>query len=233
MANQTVKLVWGGSGTGPGGYQAQLGASYTADVNGFIYVAPNDIVSAINAGWAFAVNEGLKIYAPSPVPAAANAVATVASVALTNGTLTIAAQPEVPRPLAIRIDPGAAAITAGSLVMTYAANDGTPAQVDTISLVAAVSTPFTTAPSKGVLNLSSAVVSGLVGGSSPKIQIGTTAAISLPTIAGAAGLTVLNEKADGTLETVGAVVASTGQITPTTAPNGTHTYSFGYTYTAT
>lgn len=231
MSTQTVKLVWGGNGASPTVYQAQLGNQYTIDANGFINVVPNDINAAINAGWVFALSEGLQVYGPTAAVLIANAVATVASAALSNGTLIIAAQPDVVRPLAVRVDPGASAITAGTLTMTYAANDGTPSQVDTISLVAAANTPFTTAPTKGVLLLSSAVVAGLVGGTSPKIQIGTTATIALPISPSAAGISVLQEKADGTNETIGTVDAVHGFVTPTTVPNSTHTYSFGYTYT--
>jgi hypothetical protein len=61
---------------------------------------------------------------------------TVASTSLTAGTLTIAAQTDVPRQLAAIIYPGTTSITAGSLVYTYTANDST-AQVDTLSLVMA------------------------------------------------------------------------------------------------
>jgi hypothetical protein len=60
----------------------------------------------------------------------------VASVALANGALAIANQPDTARQVDARVDPGAAAITAGTLTVTYAANDGTAAQVDVLSLVA-------------------------------------------------------------------------------------------------
>jgi hypothetical protein len=52
------------------------------------------------------------------------------------------------------------AITAGVCTVTYAANDGTPAQVDVLSLVTAASTAFKTSLTKGASTVASAIERG-------------------------------------------------------------------------
>lgn len=221
-----VKMLFVGPGT-PTAFVAQLGTSYTPDSTGAIYVAPNDVLSALAAGWVFWNSEFRN--AGVTTPAAANAVLVVASVALSNGALTVAAQPDVLRPLAVRIDPGSSAITAGVATLVYYGNDGV-LTTDVLSLVAAASTPVTLTTSKGILILNSGTVSGLVGGTSPKIQVGTNATLALPVTPGFGNFTVLRENTDGANGTIGTVTASGGLVAPTTAPNGTHSYSWGYTY---
>jgi methyl coenzyme M reductase subunit C len=143
--------------------------------------------------------------------------------------LTIAANPDAMRQVFMRVDPGTTAITAGVCTVTYAANDGTAAQVDVLSLVTALSTILSTNLSKGALTVASAVVSGLVGGTSPKIQLGTTAVLAVPLPPGSVDVTILKEITDGadTSATIG-TLTNAGIWTPHTVPNATHTFGVSY-----
>ena len=165
----------------------------------------------------------------NPTPAAASVGGIVNSVALANGALTIAANPDAMRQVFMRVDPGTTAITAGVCTVTYAANDGTLAQVDVLSLATALSTILSTNLSKGVLTVASAAVTGLVGGTSPKIQLGTNAALAVPLPPGSVDVTILKEITDGTdnSSTLG-TLNNAGIWTPHTVPNGTHTFGVNY-----
>lgn len=150
----------------------------------------------------------------------------VASAALSNGTLTIANQPDVPRVLAMRVDPGTSAITAGVLTAIYVANDGTT-QTDALSLVTAASTVFTTNLSKGSVQLNSVIVTALAGGASPLREVTDTNALAIQVDPGFVDFSVVAEQDDTTVSTaIGTVSSSAAAITPTGAPNGTHTYTF-------
>jgi hypothetical protein len=155
----------------------------------------------------------------------------VASVALSNGGLTIANQPDVMRPASVIVGTGTSAISAGSLAMTYTANDGT-VTTDTFSLATPASANVTQLTSKGMVKVATAIVSGLAGGTSPFIYVNTIAALSVPVDPGAVDFSVYSETADGAQETVGTLSTALGSIAPTTVANGTHTFSFGYTYNA-
>lgn len=205
-----------------GTYQQSASGNYTVDSRD----APALIASGMNY-----VTTPTRTYTPPAAPLVATSGKIVASVALSNGTLSIANQPDVPRPANIVIGTGTGAVSAGSLVLSYTGNDGS-ATVDTLSMVLGASAGNTLTTSKGMVKIASAVVSGIAGGTSPFIHIDTTAAISVPVDAGASGLAVYSETADGVAETVGTLAAALGSIAPTTAPNGTHTYSFGYTFTS-
>jgi hypothetical protein len=161
-------------------------------------------------------------------PAAATAARLVASTALSNGTKTIANQPDVPRPGALRIDPGGGTITAGNVALTYTANDGTT-QVDNLSAI--TTALFTQGTSKGIISLTSVITTGIVGGTSPLMQVDTTAALSVPVDPGFVDFAILRENVDGTSEGQVAVASSAASFTPSTAPNATHSYGVFYGYT--
>src|SRR5215472_5727949 len=125
--------------------------------------------------------------------------------ALGNTSLTIANQPDVVRQCQIRVDPGTSAITAGICTVTCGA------QVDALSLVTATSTLLNVPFTKGAMTVASAVLTGLTGGTSPKIQIDTTASLAVPIPPNCADVTIIKEitnSADssanlGTLTTAG------------------------------
>lgn len=216
------------AGTVGGLVQGNFG-SYPQQSDGTFLVDTRDAPAMLTLGMQYA-NKSTRVYNPPAAPLVATVGKIVASAALSNGALTIANQVDVPRPAVVVIGTGAAAITAGVASLTYIANDGTT-QIDVVPLNLLASTGATVVTSKGVQKMVTGVVSGLVGGSSPFIHIDTTATISVPVDPGAVDFGVYAEYVDGVAETNGAVVAgSLGGITPTTAPNGTHLYSFGYTF---
>jgi hypothetical protein len=102
--------------------------------------------------------------------------------------------------------------------------------VDVLSLVAAASTPVKTSLTKGVLTVASAITTGLVGGSSPKIQLDTTAKLAVPVAPNSVDVTILKELTDAadTSANLG-TLTNAGIWAPHTAPNGTHSYAVNYT----
>jgi hypothetical protein len=222
------------------------GATYIPDASGYVAnVDVRDIDLMEKAGYQIAA-KAHRVYT-CYMPAAASQAVTVASVALSNGTLTIAAQPDVARQLQVIINPGTTAITAGNLAITYLANDGTAAQVDNFSMImaaggAAGTITATFKTTKGVEKLTAAVVTAMAGGTSPAIQVGTNAVIALPVDPGFAStqFSVNSEKKVTAVattatqipvdEAVGTVTAAGALIAPTTAPNAATGYVFTYTY---
>ena len=192
-----------------------------------------DIPFALQAGYVPVYKDSRQSAPIVSTPAVATVGAIVASVALTNTSLTIAANPDTMRQVKMRVDPGTTAITAGVCTVTYAANDGTAAQVDVLSLVTPLSTLLTLFLSKGALTVASAVVTGLVGGTSPKIQLDTTAVLAVPVAPGSVDVTITKEVTDGAdnSSTLG-TLTNAGIWTPHTAPNGTHTFGIAYQTTA-
>jgi hypothetical protein len=204
------------------------GAAVSPAADGTLVVDSRDVPALLQAGASY-VNATSRWQTISPAPRAGSAGQIVASTALANGSLTIAHQPDVPRQLAVKVAPGATLISAGNAALLYTANDGT-AQTDNFSLIMASTTISTFTTSKGVLHLTSAIVTGLVGGTTPGVQIDDTNSLSLMVDAGFVDFAVLKENVDGADETIGTVASAAASIIPSTAPNGTHTFGFGYSY---
>lgn len=190
-------------------------------------IAAGDVVSLLNEGVTYGqqrfrfVNFG--------VVATANASQTVATVALANGALTIATQPDVPRQIAIVTTPGSA-LTAGTNTVVYTDETGT-SRTEVMTLVMAGTTTQVT--TYGVASMTSMTVAALAGGTSPNIRAGTNTTLALPNGATKVnGMTVIMATLDHTTDVLptAASTTDTNLITPNTAPNGTHTYAFGYTY---
>jgi hypothetical protein len=219
MMPSTVQMNAAGLGT----VYADWG-TYAVPTNGLITVDSRDVITLLRTGATY-INAMTRSATISPAPRAGSAGRIVASVALSNGTLSIANQPDVSRQVATRVDPGTTAITAGTLTNIYVANDGTTT-TDAVSLAAAASTPVTVSSSKGVVKMTSAIVTGLVGGASPLIQVNDTNSLSVMVDPGFTNFSVLKESVDGADETIGTVATAAASITPTTAPNATHTYGF-------
>ena len=214
---------------GGGTLQAPSGI-YSIPSDGIITVLASDVSALLATGCQF-INQVVDYQAFTPAPRAATAARIVASTSLANGTVAIANQPDFPRQCALRIDPGTSAITAGQTAIAYTANDGTT-QTDAFTLVATASTPTTQNTSKGVLHVNSVTTSGLVGGTSPLIQVNDTNSLSLVVQQGCTDFQVLKETDDSADAAIGAVVSSAFSITPTAAPNGTHTYAFAFAFNA-
>ncbi|HYP35863.1 MAG TPA: hypothetical protein VEQ62_05955 [Stellaceae bacterium] len=224
----TVNVIGAVGVTPAGAFQGPFSGSVNANSDGTFTIDPRDQGFALSAGY-IPVRRQTVQFTPGFAPAAGAVGTIVASVALTNTSLTIAANPDVMRKCQVRVDPGTSAITAGICTVTYAANDGTAAQVDALSLVTAASTLLTVPFTKGAMTVASAVVTAAAGGASPKIQIDTTAALAVPVPVAPADVTILKEITDSADTSANLGTLTTAGIwTPHTAPNGTHTFSVGY-----
>lgn len=196
----------------------------------FLGIQAGDLGSLLSEGCTYAVQGGRYTY--FGIVKAALATANVASVALSNGSLTIAAQPDVPRQLQFVVNPGASAITAGFLNLAYLSTDGV-ASTDALPLATGANTAATLVTSRGVSRLTTASVAGLTGGTSPNIQGGSNGVLALPCAVGAANIVVTMANVDGAPDSLPTQSANDGRlITPNTAPNGTHTFAFGYNFLA-
>jgi hypothetical protein len=222
----TVQLAGNGFG---GVIQGNYG-NYQAAADGTFTVDGRDAPPLIALGMAYVLHNNVSYTLPL-APAAASVGAIVASGALSNGTVAVTAQPDTMRPVNVEVGTGTGAITAGSVAVTYVGNDG-QSGTDTLSLACGASTSVTQGLSRGVVTISSIAVSGVVGGTSPWLRFSRTAAVSLPVGPGAVDFVVNREYDAGATIAVGALATALGSITPTTAPNGTVTYSFNYGYTA-
>jgi hypothetical protein len=223
-----------------GSVQSMNSGTVFVQSNGTVSINPADANDFIKLGFKFATTVHRSYNTPG-APAASSPSVTVSSTSLSAGptTLTIAAQPDVPRQLAVLLNM-TGTLTAGSLGLTYTANDGTT-QTDIFNFAGTV-TSATQYTSKGVEHLTSGTIyASAAGGSAQVIQIGTNNVLALPLDTSFTSLSVTKETkitpTAGTLglsvpadETVGTLVVASGLITPTTVPDGTHGLSFGYSY---
>ena len=221
----TVQVQLAGNGFG-GVIQGQFG-NYQAASDGTFTVDSRDVPPLLTQGMSY-VKQLSNSYTLPLAPAAASVGHIVASGALSNGTVAVSAQPDVMRPGTEEVGTGTLPITAGNLAVTYYGNDG-QTLTENYSLVCAASTAVTQQMSRGVVSISSIVASGVVGGVSPWLRMSTIAEVSLPVGANAVDVVVTREYDAGATIAIGALGTSLGSITPTTAPNGTVTYSFNYT----
>lgn len=224
----TAQVQLAGNGFG-GVVQGNYG-NYQAAADGTFTVDTRDAPSLLTLGMSYVKSSNVAYTLPA-APAAAAVGAIVASGALSNGTLSISASPDVMRPVAVEVNPGTAGITAGNLAVTYTGNDGS-ALTENVSLICKASAPFTNLLSRGVMTIASAIVTGLVGGHSPFIRLNTTADVSVPVDPSASDVAFTREYDAGATVAIGTLVSALGSITPTTAPNGTVTYSFVYDFIA-
>ena len=204
--------------------------SYMPSSDGTYSVDTRDVPALLAAGFIY-MKQSVGAYTLPLAPAASAVTGVIiASGALSNGALSIAAQPDVMRPVKIAVGTGTTAITAGTVTVVYTANDGTT-QTDTLSLACALSSAVTQTLSKGVVTITSATVAGVAGGTSPWLRADVTPALSVPVAPGAVDFAVIREYDAGATIAIGTLLTSVlGSITPTTAPNGTVTYSFGYIF---
>jgi hypothetical protein len=210
--------------------QTQFSGNVQAGSDNSITVDTRDAPALLAAGATY-INNVVRRAVITPAPVLATAARIVASTALANGTLSIANQPDVPRQLALRVVSGTSPITAGTATLTYVGNDG-QSTVDAVSLVAVGTTTTTTNTSKAASLVNSVVVAGLVGGASPLVQVNDTNSLGLPVDPGFVDFAVFQEAVDNANVGIGTVAASAGSIISSTAPNGTHVYSYGYSYSS-
>jgi len=206
-----------------GNYQPAADGTYTVDTR--------DAPPLLAAGMQYIKNVS-DYYTLRKAPLAATTGQIVASGALSNGSVAVSNQPDVPRPVKLAIGTGTGAITGGNIAIAYYGNDGVLA-TENYSAVVGASAASTVYLTRGVAQISTIAVSGLVGGTAPFIRLDTTADLSVPVHPNTVDVVVFKEDVDLTSETVGPAVAGVlASLTPTTAPNATHTYGFGYSFVA-
>jgi hypothetical protein len=212
-----------------GGFSGPNTGTVAAGSDGTFTIDVRDVPFAYGAGYVPARTDH-RFYTTPVAVAAASAGLLFASAALSNGTKAIAANVDVMREVKAVVLPGTTAITAGTLTLTYDANDGTAAQVDALDLTTALSTTKTLAASKGVMRMRSQIVTGLTGGTSPTFYIGTTAAIAVPVSPGAQNAAIVSEFLDSAIVTVAnaGTLSTAGIYAPNSAPNAT--LKFGVSY---
>jgi hypothetical protein len=222
----TVQLAGNGFG---GLIQGNFG-NYQQATDGTFTVDTRDAPPLLARGMAY-VRQQAQSHTTPLAPGVATIGAIIASGALSNGTVAITANPDVPRPVDIEVGTGTGAITAGTVAITYVGNDGASG-TDTLSAVCGASTSTTQTLSRGVVTITSVTVAGLVGGTSPWIRASTKAQVSVPVAAGAVDVAFIREYDTGATVAVGTAGTALASIAPTNAPNATRTYSFVYDYTA-
>lgn len=223
-----------------GQFVALSGNAYTPNALGVISVSQGDIENATKAGFVTLVGGTDRVTIQAPI--AADLVSISAAAIATNRALTIAAQPPHARKLQIR-QVIVTAITAGILTIIGIDQDGNGIS-EVVSLIAAATQ---TLKSKyAYAGVTSATVSGLVGGGDGTLGLGLSNDFGVPTIPGQpSGITLVCVKAtkitavlgtsvtaaddDAATTTVDAVART---IAPTTAPSATGliNYEFAYTF---
>lgn len=211
-----------------GTVQGNFGTYYPSATSPVVAVDSRDAAALLAAGGNY-IKQASRFTTLLAAPRAGSAGRLVASTSFANGTLSIANQPDVPRRGNVILNPGTTAVTAGNIAITYLANDGTNT-TDNISGITAASQILTASTSKGIVTLTSAIITAVAGGTSPGVQIDDSNSLSVFVDPGFSSFTCIKETADNAGETVGTVASSAASITPTTTPNGTHTFGFGYTY---
>lgn len=163
-------------------------------------------------------------------PKAAELVSVVGDVLLANGAQIIAAQPDYPRKLQVRITDADSSISAGTITLVGVGIDGT-AVTQVIPLAGGTRTVITDAV---YATLTSATVAALAGhGVGDNVGIGVGAALGLPIPAGAGSVSVTKTVVDSAGETVAGVDATARSVAPTTAANAARDYDFYFAYTVT
>ncbi len=169
-------------------------------------------------------------------PIAAELVSVVNAVTPTNVALTLAAQPDYPRNLQVRVVIDTThAITAGNLAIVGKDASGKTI-TENVSLITASSVTLQT--THAFSHVTSATVSAIAitgGAGSTTVGIGVGKVFGLPANGALTSSTfaVYKENLDNADEVVGTVDATNGTIAATTDPNATHNFDFFYSYAVT
>jgi len=180
---------------------------------------------------ATAVNQSTTVkhtgYAWFQNPIAAELVTIVADVLLADGAQIIAAQPDYPRKLQIRVTDGDSSISAGT-VTVVGVGAGGEALSEVHNLTGGTQTIDTT---NAFATVTSATVASLAGNAAgDNIGIGVGSCLGLPIPGTATGLVVHKTVVDDADEAVAGVDAAANAVDPTTSPNATHDYGFFYSF---
>lgn len=216
--------------------QGRSGLSYTIGADGSIAnVSQLDVLALIQSGWRVMLSQVKRVSVGCALPA--DLVSISAAAIATNRALTLAAQPVHARKLQVR-QVIVTAITAGILTIVGTNQDGA-ATSEVVSLIAAATQTLKTV--NAYASITSATVTGLVGGGDGTLGIGVSNDFGLPACTGAVDFTLLKAtkitKVLGTSNIAADDVASTATVdavartvAPTTAPaaNGLVDYEFTY-----
>jgi hypothetical protein len=226
--------------------EGRSGTNYTVAADGTISaVNPNDVLNLLGAGWSLFNVQTLKININSSLPA--DLVSISAAAIATNRALTIAAQPAHARKLQIR-QVIVTAITAGVLTLVGFDQDGN-AITEVISLITAATQ--TLKSTNCFAKLTSATVSGLVGGGDGTLGLGVSNDFGLPTegyivdlamvkatkvtwtfTGNGTAVTNITKVASDDAAASGTLDATARSFAPTTSPSATGLidYEFNYDY---
>jgi hypothetical protein len=187
--------------------------------------ALNSLITQLNS------SSGLGLTARFTAPIAAELISIKAAATPANGAITIAAQPDYPRKLQVRVvlgTPGTTNITAGTLTLV-GTNAAGQTVTEVVSLVTAVTVTLQSA--NAYAQLTSGTVAGYVAsgsGTGNTLGLGVSAQLGLPLPAGFSVLNVFKENVDNANEAVGTIDYVAGTVSPTTAPNASHNFDFWY-----
>lgn len=218
--------------------QGRSGSNYTIGADGTITgVAGADVLPLLQAGWRTFLNSVANVSINSPLPA--DLVSISAAAVATNRALTIAAQPPHARKLQIR-QVIVTAITAGVLTIVGTNQDGV-ATTEVVSLITNATQTLKSA--NAYASITSATVSGLVGGGDGTLGLGLSNDFGLPTAPGVVDLALIKAtkitKVLGTSNVAADDVTATATVdtvartvAPTTVPaaNGLVDYEFTYSF---
>ena len=220
-------------GGGPGGtVQGQYGTYVPSTADGFYTVDVRDVPQMLASGMTF-LRQATEYHTITNARAA-SAGRIVASAALSNGNLTIANQPDFSRQLNIIMGNGTAPITAGTVSVTYVGSDNVSRTEVFQAQLAPASGSITLPLSRPAVSISTPVVGGMAGGTSPWVRIDDTNFMGLPADQNANGFTVAAEwdnnarqTAPGTLQT-----GCIGAVSVVNTPASTWAYTFQYGFLA-
>lgn len=206
-------------------FECRSGNEYQSDSARLVNnVANGDVMDMLNMGCLPSVLQTGYVWYTAPI--AAELVSINAAAVAANGARTIAGQPDYPRTLQIR-QVIVTAITAGILTLVGVNNLGETITKE-YSLVA--SSTRTVVTNEAWARVTSATVSGLVGGGDGTLGIGVGAALGLPLPPGFAGLSVFKTNVNNANEAVAGVDTVAGTVSPTSAANASRNFGFYYRY---
>lgn len=212
-----------------GTLQLSYSGTVLVPANGIITVDSRDVQALLLDGAKYVSSKATSQYIG--IPAAGAVGAFVASTAFSNGTLTIAAQPDVPRLASVRVFPGTSPITSGNVAVNYIGNDGQTI-TDNFSAIGVASAAVSANTSRGVVHINSVIVTGVTGGVSPGVQMDSLNSLALMVDPGFFGFTADKATVDNADNGIISTQSSAACITPSTAPNGTHTFSIAGSYSS-
>lgn len=165
-------------------------------------------------------------------PIAAELVSVVNAVEPADGTLTIAAQPDFPRKLQVRIVDTDESIETGTITLVGVGARG-QAVTQEIPLTGGTQTVITDEAFATLTSATVADLTGTVTGDTVGIGVGAALGLPAPMTPTPGTFVVYKSNADEADEAVGTVDADAGTIIPTTVPDGAVNFDFWFNYTIT